>query len=174
MKRISQLAVIFLAACGTVPQDAPKLEDGEIAMPAGYQSWPKFLSAVQRPDVKQVREIYVNPIGYKTRAGDAYAAGAMFVMENWAAKTNADGTPALGPDGKLVKDKIAKVFLMQKGLGFGSKVPKELKNGDWVYDSYDASGNRIAENFAACRACHLPLAQQDYVQRYDEFFATQR
>jgi hypothetical protein len=85
--------------------------------------------------VKQVREIYVNPTGYKTRAGDAYAQGSMFVMENWAVKTNADGTPATGADGKLIKDKIAKVFLMQKGPGFGSKVPQELKNGDWVFGS---------------------------------------
>ncbi len=173
MKRISQLAVIFLAACATA-LDTPKLEDGEIALAAGYQSWPKFLSAVQRPDVKQVREIYVNPVGYATRAGDAYASGSMFVMENWAAKTNPDGTPMLGPDGKLVKDRIAKVFLMQKGPGFGSKVPKELKNGDWVYGSYDSGGAKIAEDFAVCRACHLPLAQQDYVQRYDEFFAARK
>lgn len=174
VKRISQLAAVLLAACGTMSQDMPKLEDSEIAMPAGYQSWPKFLSAVQRPDVKQVREIYVNPTGYKTKQGDAYPQGSMFVMENWAAKTNADGTPAEGPDGKLIKDRIAKVFLMQKGPGFGSKVPQELKNGDWVFSSYDAAGNKIAEDFTTCRKCHLPLASKDYVWRYDEHFATRK
>ena len=172
MRKIGLLAAVVVAACGTMFQDAPKLEDGEIAMPAGYQSWPKFLSAVQRPDVKQVREIYVNPAGYKTRAGDAYAQGSMFVMENWAVKTNADGSPMAGPDGNLVKDKIAKIFLMQKGRGFAAKVPRELKIGDWVFGSYDPAGAKIAEPFATCRACHLPLASQDYVWRYDEHFAT--
>jgi len=34
-----------------------QLKDGELAVPAGYQSWSKFLSAVQRPDARQVREI---------------------------------------------------------------------------------------------------------------------
>jgi len=174
MKRICLVAAILLAACGTMPQDMPKLEDGEIAMPTDYRSWPKFLAAVQRPDVKQIREIYVNPVGYKTRPGDAFAQGSMFVMENWAVRTNPDGTPETGSDGKLVKDKIAKVFLMQKGPGFGSKVPPELKNGDWVFSSYDAGGNKVAENFAACRTCHLPLAQQDFVWRYDEHFATRK
>lgn len=173
MKRISLLVAILLAACGTM-SDTRKLEDGEIALPTGYQSWPKFLSAIQRPDVKQVREIYVNSVGYKTRAGDAYAQGSTFVMENWAVKTASDGTPVIGADGMLVKDRIAKVFLMQKGPGFGSKALKELKIGDWVFGSYDDSGAKVAEQFNACRGCHLPLASKDFVWRYDEHFATRK
>ena len=34
---------------------SPKPKDGELALPAGYQGWSKFLSEVQRPDAKQVR-----------------------------------------------------------------------------------------------------------------------
>jgi hemoglobin len=173
VKRFSLLAAVLLAACGTM-SNTPKLEDGEIALPTGYQSWPKFLSAVQRPDVKQVREIYVNSVGYKTRAGDAYAQDSIFVMENWAVKTASDGTPVTGADGMLVKDRIAKVFLMQKRPGFGSKVPKELKIGDWVFGSYDDSGAKVAEEFNACRGCHVPLATKDLVWRYDEHFATRK
>ena len=155
-------------------QEGPKLEDGEIALPAGYQSWPKFLSGVQRPDIKQVREIYLNPTANRTRAGDAFAQGSMFVMENWTVKAGADGAPMVGADGNLVKDRIVKVFVMQKGPGFGSKAPAELKNGDWVYDSYDPLGAKIAEPFNSCRGCHVPLASKDYVQRYDEHFASRK
>jgi hypothetical protein len=43
MKRIIQFAAVLLAACETMAPDMPKLEDGEIAMPTGYQGWPKFL-----------------------------------------------------------------------------------------------------------------------------------
>ena len=174
MKKIHLLAAVLLTACGTMSQDAPKLEDGEIVMPTGYQTWPKFLAGVQRPDVKQVRDIYINTVGYKTRAGDAYAQGSTFVMEIWGVKSNADGSPVAGPDGTLVKDKITKIFLMQKGPGFGAKVPRELKNGDWVFGSYDPTGAKIAEPFASCRGCHLPLASQDFVWRYDEHFATRK
>jgi len=173
VKKLSLLAVGLLLACATTP-DGPALEDGEIVLPAGYQSWPKFLSAVQLPDVKQVREIYVNSIGNKTRAGDAFTQGSTFVMENWAVKLAADGTPVVGEDGKLVKDRIAKVFVMQKGPGFGARVPPELKNGDWVFSSYDAQGGKIAEPFNTCRGCHLPLASKDYVWRYDEYFASRK
>ena len=36
-----------------------KLKDGEPALPVGYQNGPKFLSGVQRPDIKQVRELFM-------------------------------------------------------------------------------------------------------------------
>jgi len=173
VKKLSLLAAALLVACGTMPE-GQKLEDGEVALPAGYQSWPKFLSAVQRPDVKQVREIYVNSTGSRTRAGDAFPQYSTFVMENWAVKVSSDGTPLVGEDGKLVKDRIAKVFVMQKGPGYGAKVPADLKNGDWVFSSYDPQGGKIAEQFNTCRGCHLPLASKDYVWRYDEYFASRK
>jgi hemoglobin len=28
------------------------------------------------------------------------------------------------------------------------------------------------EGFTKCRACHTPLAQKDFVHRYDEYFQT--
>ncbi len=49
----------FMAEAGAAPKD------GEIALPADYASWPKFLSGVQREDTKQIRELYVNPGGAK-------------------------------------------------------------------------------------------------------------
>jgi hemoglobin len=164
----------LLAACAPMqPARAPALDDGQPSLPA-YQGWPKFLSAVQRPDLKQVREIYVNPLGFGAKAGQAYAHGTVFVMENWAARTGADGAPVTGPDGRLIKDRLLKVFVMEKGPGFGAKAPAELSNGDWAYGSYDAAGAKANENFGACRTCHLPMAGKDFVARYDEHFAARR
>jgi len=163
----------LLAACGVMQTfSTSKYEDGEVPLPNNYRDWPKFLSAVQRPDVKQVREIYVNPSGSKTQAGQPFANGTMFVMENYAAALRGDGNPAQGPDGKLVKGNLIRVFVMSKNEGNGTKVAPELKNGDWVYTSYDAAGNKTVDPLNACRTCHLPLAGKDYVQRYDEYFAT--
>jgi hypothetical protein len=165
--------VTLLAACGVMQNfSAPKYEDGEVPLPQNYKEWPKFLSAVQRPDVKQVREIYVNRTGSKTQPGQPFANGTVFVMENYAALLHGDGNPAQGPDGKLVKGNLIRVFVMSKNEGNGAKVAPELKNGDWVYASYDAAGNKTADQLNACRACHLPLAGKDYVQRYDQYFAT--
>jgi hypothetical protein len=165
--------LLILAGCGVTQMfNSPKYEDGEVPLPKNYKDWPKFLSAVQRPDAKQVREIYINPTGSRTHPGQPFANGTMFVMENYAAELHGDGSPAQGRDGKLVKGNLVRVFVMSKNEGNGTKVASELKNGDWVYTSYDAAGNKTADPLNACRTCHLPLAGKDYVQRYDEYFAT--
>src|SRR5262245_9674690 len=161
----SKIPVLFvlalLAACNTpatrMTASAP-LQDGEVPLPPNYKTWPKFLSEVQRPDAKQVREIYVNTVGTRGHAGQPFASGTIFVMENYAVQVDAAGQPLKGADGKLVKANLLRVFVMSKGPGFGSAA--ETKNGDWAYAAYDAGGSKTADNLGACRTCHLPQASK--------------
>ena len=147
---------------------APK--DGEIALPAEYKTWPKFLTEVQRGDAKQVRELYVNPVGAKACPVSAFPDATVMVMELYKAKADGDAL-AKGPEGQLVKGDLAKVFVMEKHQGWGQDVPDNLKNGAWVFGAYGPDGKALAEDFTKCRACHAPLAQKDFVHRYDEFCA---
>ncbi len=167
------VAALVLAGCATTPPPKP-LNDGELALPADYKAWPKFLSAVQRANAKQVREIYMNKTGAAATAAAGFANGTAFVMENYAAKANADGTPVTGPDGKLVKGELQRVFVMGKGEGWGQAVAAPLRTGNWVYTSYLANGQKGPEDLITCRACHIPAANKDFVLRYDEHFAQRR
>lgn len=170
---IVALAAATLAGCASMSmtQTVAPLQDGEVPLPAGYTSWPKFLSAVQRADAKQVREIYINPTGFSSKTGQPFAHGSILVMENYAAQLDAAGAPVMAADGKLVKGKLLRVFVMSKGPGFGSAAPAELKNGEWAYASYDAAGSKTADALGPCRTCHLPQAGKDFVFRYDEYTA---
>ena len=162
---------LLLAACVSTPV----VRDGDLAVPPDYTSWPKFLSAVQRPDAKQVREIYMNPVAAKATAAGGFPNGSLFVMENYAAAETPDGKLATGPDGKLVKGPLLRVFVMGKNPGWGQDVPEAQRNGNWVYAGWMADGRtRSPEATATCRACHLPLAAKDFVHRYDEYFASRR
>ncbi len=172
---------VCLAACAPMASTAPTvptasaapvapLKDGELAVPANYKTWLKFLSAVQRPDAKQVREIYMSPASVSATAAKGFPNGTVFVMENYAAKTQADGSLMTGPDGKLVKGDLLRVFLMGKNEGWGQSAPEGLKNGDWIYTAYLANGEKAPEPASACRGCHLPLVTKDFVHRYDEYF----
>ena len=134
------------------------MKDGELPIPANYKSWTKFLSEIQRPDAKQVREIYVNPVGQKGTAEKGFPNGTVFVMENYSARAAADGTLMKGADGKLVKGDLLRVFVMGKDAGWGAGAPEGLKNGDWIYAAYLGDGKASADNTATCRGCHLPLA----------------
>ena len=163
-----------LAGCAQVPSAplANKFKDGELPVPADYKSWPKFLSEVQRPEAKQVREIYINPVGHRTKAGDAFPNGTVSVMEIYKARETVDGSPLKNSDGKFVKGELLKIAVMGKGAGWGESVtPVELKNGDWIYAIYLADAKTKApDDTTTCRACHLPLADKDYIFRYDEYF----
>lgn len=161
----------LVAGCATGPK---ALNDGELAVPADYKSWPKFLSAVQRPDAKQVREIYMNPTGAAGSAAAGFGNGTVFVMENYAALETTDGKLATGADGKLVKADLLRVFVMGKNAGWGQGAAESLRNGNWVYTSYLANGQKGPEDLNTCRTCHLPLAAKDFVHRYDEHFAQKK
>lgn len=145
-------------------------QDGGIAFPADYKAWPKFLSDVQREAVKQVRELYVDPAGVRACPSTAFPNGTRLVMELYKAKPEGNGL-AKGADGKLMKEELAKVFVMEKNEGWGHLVPDNLKNGTWLFGAYGPDGQPLAEDFTKCRVCHAPLAQKDFVHRYDEFCA---
>jgi hemoglobin len=155
--------VAALSACTQMapmpPYQAP-MKDGEAVIPADYRSWPKMLSAVQRPDAKQVRELYIDPKGNRTRAGDPFAYGTVMVMENYAAVLKPDGSLETGSDGKLVKGNMARIFVMEKAKGAGQDVPEALHNGEWVYAAYTPDGKKTDDSFVPCRACHLPLGEK--------------
>jgi hypothetical protein len=167
-------AAVALAACSQMSTTTykPPLKDGEAVVPADYKSWPKMLSGVQRPDAKQVREAYIDPKAGQTKPGEAFPYGTVIVMENYAAVAKPDGTLETGPDGKLVKGSMVRIFVMEKARGAGQDVPEGLRNGEWVYAAYTPDGKKTEDNYMACRGCHVPLGPtKDFVHRYDEYFA---
>jgi len=177
IRHLARAAVVAAAlsswSCATAPPPPP-VKDGELAVPADYKSWPKFLSAVQRPDARQVREIYMNPVAGDATAAGGFPDGTVFVMENYAAKARVDGTLETGFDGKLVKGELQRVFVMGKDAGWGADVPEPLRNGSWVYAAWLPGGQKAPDDTHTCRACHLPLSAKDFVHRYDEHFASRR
>ncbi|MGF1546469.1 MAG: cytochrome P460 family protein [Thiotrichales bacterium] len=148
------------------------IKDGELTLPRDYKTWPTFLHDMQRADLKQVCDIYVNSKGHTTPAGVQFPHGTQFVMENYKVRTHADGTPAMSADGKLVKGDLAAIFVMGKGRGWSRDVEAKLATGEWVYSAFKPDGSKSDANLNACRECHVPLKDKDFVARTDEYFAT--
>lgn len=172
---LAVLGLTVLVACTTPSAPPPAaLNDGELPLPADYKSWPKFLSAVQRPDAKQVREIYMNTTARQGTADKGFPNGSVFVMENYAAAVKPDGTLQRDAEGKLVKDKLVSVFVQGKNVGWGEKAAPALANGNWIYSAFTPAGEKSTVSTDTCRVCHLPQASKDFVHRYDEYFATRK
>jgi hemoglobin len=169
------MGVAACAPSATTRSAGPVPVDGALAAPADYRSWPVFLADIQRPDARQVRDIYVNPAGYAAEAGSPFPAGTKFVMELYAARTAADGSLLRDDAGKLVKGDLLKLFVMGKGPGWSASVAPELRTGDWIYAAWLPDLTTPAPDaLAGCRGCHLPQVTADYVHRAAEFFAKPR
>lgn len=149
------------------------VKDGEIAVPENYRDWPKFVATVDKEKGGQVREIYINSTGITAKKGEAFPFGTQTVMEIYSARKTASGEVAKDGNGRLIKDGLSRIFVMEKGKGWGAHQPDGVvDNGDWVYGAYMMDGKTPAtKDFSACRACHLPLKDDDFIARYDEHFA---
>lgn len=149
-------------------QATPK--DGELALPAHYQRWPRFIQHINKTE--HVRNIYVNCIGASSIKGEPMANGSKFVMEIYNAKKDAGGQPIKDADGNLVKGDLSKIFVMGKdeGWGAGSGVSEDLLTGDWIYSAYNGDGSKAQVQYNTCRGCHVPLKDDDFVFHYDQYF----
>ncbi|MCA9472689.1 MAG: cytochrome P460 family protein [Nitrospirales bacterium] len=144
-------------------------QDGELTFPTNYTSFPIFLKGIQKPDA--VRDLYINTTGAEAHHGEPFANGSILVMAIFNAKKGANGEFEKDTQGNLMKDGLAKIFVMQKGQGWGMHAPDGLKNGDWIFSAFKPNGDRLDVDYTACRGCHLPLGDaKDYVHRYDEYF----
>lgn len=168
-------ALLLLAGCQSGPMSggyAAAPSDGDIAVPADYRSWSRFVPTVDKAKAGQVREIYINDVGLQADRGDAFPPGTVSVMEIYKAQRDKAGSLVRDGRGRLVKDDLASIFVMQKGSDWGRRQPGGvIDNGDWVYGAFKADGMTMATNdFGKCRECHQPLAGDDYVARYAEHF----
>lgn len=143
--------------------------DGELELPVGYRAWPVKLLAVERPDLKQVRDIYINSQG--SRSTRPFPYGTVLVMELYSVRVGSDGKPVRDAAGKLEKGALTKIFVMGKGFGWGEQVPPELRTGEWVYANYEPEGRPAAGDLSACRSCHARFKDRDFVARADEYEA---
>ena len=144
-------------------------KDGELAFPSDYKSFPTFLKGIQKPNA--VRDLYINQTGAEAHKGEQFANGSILVMEIYNAPKGANGDFEKDVQGNLSKDELAKVYVMQKGKGWGMHAPKGLKNGDWIFSAFKPDGEKLDVDYSTCRSCHMPLGDaKDYVHRYDEYF----
>ncbi len=152
-------AVTLAFAQTTVPAGANK-----VAFPADWDKGVKY-ATVDRLDTKQYREFYGSAEAVEAaRAGRPIPDGTVLTLAAYAAKLDAAGVPVKDANGRFVKDKLVAVNVMQKGAGWGADIPADIRNGDWIYQSFTPDGQVNAKaNLGACYQCHLPFAKEDYL-----------
>jgi plastocyanin len=165
-------ALAFVAAaagaCGgaalAVAQAVVPSGPNKLAFPEGWDKGVMY-ATVDRYDTKQYREFYGPAEAVKAaREGQPIPYGTVLTLAAYAAKLDANGVPLKDANGRFIKDRLVAVNSMQKGRGYGADIPAEIRNGDWIYQSFTPDGKvNDKANLTACFQCHLPFAKDDYL-----------
>jgi hypothetical protein len=122
-------------------------------VPAGYTIY----QTLEDKDQGVITKRYANATAmHAARAGDLLPDGSAILQVTYSAK--------LDPSGKLVQGPLQSYAGMEARVGWGDSVPALLKNANWDYATFKASGERNdGLNQALCLACHKPAANDSYV-----------
>ena len=156
---VSGIAAVAVAQTVLVPPGPNKL-----AFPADWSKGVLY-ATVDRYDTKQYREFYTSAEAVAAaKAGQPIPDGTIVTLAAYAAKVDAEGKPVKDANGRFIKDKLVAVNSMQKQKGLADDIPAEIRNGDWIYQSFTADGQvNDKANLTACYQCHLPFAKEEYL-----------
>lgn len=174
---ISDVAAYFgsLAPAASAMKSAPlpHLVKTQVTFPEGYRSTFTMYGTVNRPDIKQVRYLYANPVAVQAaRAGGPLPPGSVLLLEQWAAKLDAQSKPVAGAGGFFVPERLVAYAVMGSGAGWGDGFPEMLRNGDWNYAVFAPDMKlRSGVNQADCLACHKPLDKASYTFSIESLMA---
>jgi plastocyanin len=155
-------AAIGVMAAGTAGMSSAGPE--KIKFPADYLKGTLY-ATVDRPDTKQYRELYASPgVVESVRAGKGVPHGAVLTLVQWSVHQDEKGEPLKDSNGRFMKKDILAHTVMEKGKGWGTEYPAELRNGEWEYSVFNPTGQfNPKANFKACFECHKPHEKMDYV-----------
>ena len=143
----------------------PALAKTNVAYREKYKATFTMYQTVNRSDINQVRYLWANSVALQAaREGRPMPPGALLVLEQHAAKLDAERKPVTGGDGFFVADKFLAFTVMGTGQGWGEAFPEMLRNGDWNYAVFGPDMKaRTGVNQAECLACHKPLDKTSFV-----------
>ena len=162
----------LFATCLTVLLATTALADSNvISFPENYRStYTNYLSMDRSQNPDQVIRMFANDIAMQGPGEDGKLPyGSILVAEVYKAKKDENDNVIQSTLGQRIQGKFALVAIMQREKGFGANVPEALRNGDWDFAAFKPDGSPADKDLNACRACHLPLVDMNFLFSYEHF-----
>ncbi|MEM7026269.1 MAG: cytochrome P460 family protein [Pseudomonadota bacterium] len=140
-----------------------------VQWPAAYKdTYTYYYEGDRLTTEKQSIRIYANPVALEGAESDGKLPyGSVLVAELYSVKLDGDGNPIESALGRRVIDKLAAIAVMERGEGFDAEYGEDLKVGDWEFAVFSPAGERLDKAVTACRECHHPLTNTEFVWSYD-------
>jgi cytochrome c553 len=145
-------------SAGAIQESKPLVAiPSRMTMPANFPAGYTIYQTLEDKDQGVITQRYANSAAMKAaRSGVTLPDGSAILQVTYGAKADASG--------KLVRGALQSFAGMEARAGWGDGVPELLKNGNWDYATFKASGERNdGLNQAQCMACHKPAANDSYV-----------
>lgn len=136
-----------------------------VNLPKNYrETFVEYLSLdrVQNPD--QFIRLFANKTAMlgKNNEGEL-PDGSVLVAEVYSVAKNKDGSVKTSMIGRRIKDRLLLLAVMEKQEGFGKISTSSIHTGDWNFAAFKPNGEVAPKNLDACRACHTPLKDSDFI-----------
>lgn len=143
----------------------PNVAKTNVTIPADFPNGFTRYSASNDAGSKQIQYQWANAKAVDAAvAGKTLPDGSVIVVENLAAKLDADKKPIIGADGMFVPEKTLSYSAMAREAGWGNDIPEAIRNENWHYALFTGDKKlRTTVNHAECLACHVPAASSSYV-----------
>ena len=161
MKRIALTAIAVALSFGV----SFAAEDRVLTLPADYkQSFTHYYSGDRLYVEKQTIKLYANSIAADAAAkGEKLPDGSVLVGELFGAKTDADGDVIESALGRRLHGDMKAIVVMERRSGWDEQYPDDLKVGNWEFEVFSTSGENLNKDTTACRECHHPLSDTDFL-----------
>ncbi|NPD21472.1 cytochrome P460 family protein [Alterinioella nitratireducens] len=85
------------------------------------------------------------------QAGEPVPYGTQVILQDWR------------------DDEVYRLFVMQKGEGWGDEYDEAVRTGDWQFQWYWPDGSiNMDENTDRCRACHQAREGREYMFTFND------
>ena len=162
---MKQLAITttLVAAMAATPLIAA--EDRVLDFPQGYkEDFTLYFTGDRFLEEEQTIKIYANDIALKGVQNDGKLPdGSVLVAELYAALKDSDGEVLESQIGRRVSGDFKAIAVMERRGGWDDQYPDELKVGDWEFEVFSTSGENLGKDTTACRACHHPLTDTEFM-----------
>jgi hypothetical protein len=158
-RMIAAAAVVALAMGGAALAGPEKIE-----FPKDYKtSFTHFTTRDMHRGNNVIADIYANTVALEAAKADELPAGSIILMETFTAKLDAQQQPLIDANGRMIKDQVRGIVIMEKRAGWGAAYPEDVRNGDWEYAAFSPAGVRGTGATASCFECHGGVKDLDYV-----------
>lgn len=139
---------VVLGACALSLATPSWAERGLVKFPEKYADGVRYV-VVPRGDIRQ--ELYTSRAAIDAARAD---------------KPLPDGTVITLVDYR--DGQIHRYVVMEKRAGAGAAYPPELRNGDWLFEVFNADRSvNLKDDVKRCLSCHQPQAKTDHVFTFE-------